>query len=125
MRFLWADAGCQYLAPRAREQPSRPFLGTPRQTSARADPSRAPPMCADHTSPALCRRPDGKGEVIFGREWGLILMQIFKVDPYVSANPPPSTPPRAALRPRHTAQTLFCAARQRLSGRVASAQVVV
>ena len=84
--------------------------------------TRAPDICADHTSPALCRRPDGMGEVIFGREWGLILMQIFKVNPYVSANPPP---PRAALRPRHTAQTLFCAAPQRLRDRVARAQVIM
>ena len=61
-----------------------------------------PDICADRpltrapdvrrsSFPALCRRPDGRGEVIFGREWGLILMQIFKVNPYVSANPPPST----------------------------------
>ena len=63
--------------------------------------------------------------MIFGREWGLILMQIFKVNPYVSANPPRATPPRAALRPGHTAQTLICAARQRLKGRVARTQVVV
>ena len=54
-------ARCQYLAPRAREQPSRPFLGTPRQTSPRADPSSAPPTCADHTSQRSGRRPTAGG----------------------------------------------------------------
>ena len=73
----------------------------------------------------LCQTPDGKGEVIFGREWGLMLMQIFNVNRFVSANPTAATPPRPALRPGHTAQTLFCAAPQRLRGRVARAQVIV
>ena len=43
----------------------------------------------------LCQTPDGKGEVIFGREWGLMLMQIFNVNRFVSANPPAATPRRA------------------------------
>ena len=77
----------------------------------------------DFLSP--CAGARGHGGAIFGREWGLILMQIFKVKPCVSANSPPATPPRAVLRPGHTAQTLFCAAPQRLRGCVARAQVVV
>ena len=88
-------------------------------------PLTRPPDVRRSSFLALCRRPDGRGEVIFGREWGLILMQIFKVKPCVSANSPPATPPRAVLRPGHTAQTLFCAAPQRLRGCVARAQVVV
>ena len=65
------------------------------------------------------------GEVIFGREWGLMLMQIFNVNRFVNATPPAATPPRPALRPGQTAQTLICAAPQRLRGGVARAQVVV
>ena len=32
--------------------------------------------------------------MIFGREWGLMLMQIFNINRFVSANPPAATPPR-------------------------------
>ena len=115
----------QHPATRARSLSSRPCFGASHQTP----PLYAPPLCrlprADWTSSRPAQAPEGMGEVIFGREWGLILMQIFKVKPCVSANSPPATPPRAVLRPGHTAQTLFCAAPQRLRGCVARAQVVV
>ena len=75
----WADARCQHLAPRARKQSVRPFLGASHQTSPRPDPSRAPPSRADWTSPRPGQSAEGMGELNFWRELGMLLMQIFKV----------------------------------------------
>ena len=55
----------------------------------------------------LCRRPMAEGGGEFGREWGLMLMQIFNVNRFVSAKPPPAIPPRPALGPGHTGAPLI------------------
>ena len=120
---------------------------TPRHLSTRppvhaivhADPVLAPPIRPLPRAPLPCavcraqiglplalrRRPRAWGGAIFGREWGVLLMQIFDVNRFVSAIPPPATPPRPALRPGHTCGTVICAAPQRLRGRVGRAQVIV
>ena len=78
LRRTWADARCQHLAPRARKQSVRPFLGASHQTSPRPDPSRAPPSRADWTSPRPGQSAEGMGELNFWRELGMLMMKIFK-----------------------------------------------
>ena len=108
----------------AATEPRTLFLHSLRYPRA-ARPSLLPPGARRLDFTFLCQTPDGRGEVNFGREWGLMLMQIFNVNRFVSANPPPATPPRPALRPGHTGAPLIYAAPQRLRGRVTLAQVVV
>ena len=72
-----------------------------------ARPSLLPPGARRLDFTFLCQTPDGRGEVNFGREWGLMLMQIFNVNRFVSANPTAATPPRPVLRPGHTGAPLI------------------